>query len=198
MWSDKPSELLAVVPCLPHLRYLDLSIDSAYDDTRPNVFQNPSFATADLECLVAGCPDLEMPSIAVFPRRLSPNGQWSSAEVKPCSLVALQDATRLTSLGLWANKLLQDSHLAELAALKTLQSLNIQGSGHRITDLGVQELTQLTALTSLRVDARGAVMVSTEVANHQWGYSRRDVRLAAGNPINDQSIREVRSFFGTN
>jgi hypothetical protein len=160
------------------------------------VHHNPSFDTADLISLVVGCRDLEMLSIAVFSRPILPNGQWSTAVPKPCSLVALHDATRLTSLALWANKLLQDSHLAELAALKSLQCLNIQGSGHRITDLGVQELTQLTALTSLRVDARDAVMVSKEVANHKWGCSRRDVYLAAGNYVNGRSIRWVGSFLG--
>jgi hypothetical protein len=70
----------------------------------------------------------------------------------------------LTNLTLKANCQLQDRHLAELAALTTLRSLHITGSGPSVTDDSVQELTQLSNLTWLGVDAYDAAGVSTDVA----------------------------------
>jgi hypothetical protein len=76
---------------------------------------------------------------------------------------------------LWANKLLQDRHLAELATLTGLQFLEITGCGDSITDRGIQELTQLTALTSLRVDVNDARLVSEDVAPSEQRHRYVDI-----------------------
>ena len=181
--SRKGRELLAVLPCLRKLCYLDLSIKheqnfctipySSY--YKMDSQHNPCLVTTDFERLVSGCPDLEWLSVAAMPWPEEPRAEWNEEEGRwvrpeaypaPCSLLALQDATRLTSLSLWANQYLQDTHLAELATLTTLQSLQISGSGPFITDAGMQDLTQLTTLNRLRVEAHYAKLLSKEMVHN--------------------------------
>lgn len=188
--SRKRAELLAVLPCLCTLRHLDLAIKEQYGSYFPCDYNsklcNPCFGTADLKRLVSGCPELEWLSVSVMPRRTpapyDPLGALYGvlpppppAQPEPCSLLPLQDATRLTSLTLWANKLLQDSHLTELATLTGLQFLETTGCGDSITDRGIQELTQLTALTSLRVDVNDARSVSEDVAPSEQRHRYVDI-----------------------
>lgn len=178
--SRKGRELLAVLPCLRKLRYLDLSIKHAHSFCNIPYYKldsqhYPCLVTADFERLVSSCPDLEWLSVAAMPWPEEPRAEWNDeqgrwvrpeAYPEPCSLLVLQDATRLTSLSLWANQYLQDSHLAELATLTTLQSLQISGSGRFITDAGMQEFTQLTALTRLQVEAKYAKLLSKEMVHN--------------------------------
>lgn len=129
--SSKPRELLAVLPGLSKLQHLDLSIVQSLGSYSNDVIRHgahvPCCHAADLERLVSGCRDLEWLSIAALPMPALTTGYWQrSVEVpEPCSLLALQGATRLACLPLHANQHLQDSHLAELATLTTLRSLEI-------------------------------------------------------------------------
>lgn len=162
---QKPSDLLAVLPCLRQLRYLDLSpkqSTSTFSYFPTSNRDKPSLDTEDFARLVSGCPDLEQLSVAAMPVQRNPWG--FQQEPSPCSLLGLQGATRLTSLTLWVNTRLQDTHFAELATLAGLQSLTIYESGCFITDLGVKALTQLTGLTRLWIDASDAGGVSKQVA----------------------------------
>lgn len=171
---QKPSDLLAVLPCLRQLRYLDLSIkDGTHSYMLSSTRDKPVFDTDDFARLVYGCPDLEWLSVAAMPGQHNPWG--AQQEPLPCSLLALQGATRLTSLTLWANERLQDTHLTELVTLTGLHFLSMRKPGCSITDAGVQALTQLTGLTRLVIDASDARRVSKQVAN---GY-RRCVRSRA-------------------
>jgi hypothetical protein len=182
--SNKPREVImmavtaisTVLPCLRKLQHLDVGIQqtSDYAYNIDDHLHNPCFGTAELKSLVSGCPDLQWLSITVIPRPAPPHHLWVPQRVQepePCSLLPLQGATCVTKLTLWANKLLQDSHLADLATLPaTPQSLHICASGALITDHGVQQLSQRTALTRLFVDARYARGVSFQVAPIRAGH----------------------------
>jgi hypothetical protein len=184
--SNKPHQLSVVVPCLRKLRHLDIGITKTseysgiFGGSSHSSRDNPCLVTADLERLVSGCPNLESLGIAAMPRPAAPRLEGSEetgctllvSQQEPCSLLPLQDVKRLTRLSLWANDLMQDSHLEELATLTRLQSLDICATGHLITDTGVQQLTQLTALTRLWIDAKHAYEVSNEVASTDSGYNR--------------------------
>jgi hypothetical protein len=164
--SKKHHDLLDVLPSLHKLRYLDLSMKEKDCSESPRQYNDncchPCLDTAALERLIYGCPELEWLSIAAPP----PVGGDQMQQPVPCSLLALQYGTRLTSLHLWANDRLQDSNLVELARVTSLQFLGIRATGRDITDMGVQELTQLTALTKLCLDTQDAPMVSKEVARY--------------------------------
>lgn len=162
--SRKPRDLLDVLSCLHKLRHLNLSMEKRSTSASPlqhnDNSRHPYLDTAAFEGLVNGCPDLEWLSVAASP----PAAGDAMQEPVPFSLLALHDATRLTSLKLWANQASQDSNLVELARVTSLKFLDICASGRDITDKGVQELTQLTALTELNLDTKDASMVSKEVA----------------------------------
>lgn len=140
--------------------------------------RTPPLNTADMLQLASSCSHLEQLSISFGQANDSSDEEEDAraedADEETCSLLGLQQATRLTSLCITACGPWQDIHLVELATLTALQHLVIScdSDDDGFTDGGVLELTFLTALTHLVL--RGFCADTSYVSRAVGGYERDD------------------------